>query len=132
MASNSACTIMNAAVTEDAFLRQVIELARLRHWLIHHCRPARTGKGWATPIQGDAGFPDLVLVREGIHNSGGEARLVFIELKAERGRTTSLQRDWLRPLQDCIIFSQRVHWHRMPEVYLWRPSDWHQIVEVLQ
>ena len=110
--------IMDAAVTEDAFLRQVIELAKLRHWLIHHCRPARTKKGWATPIQGDAGFPDLVLVREG--------RLLFVELKAQKGRVTPDQRIWLALLKDQAGF------HQGTGVYLWKPSDWAQIEEVLR
>lgn len=53
----------------------IVEGAQLLGYLVHHCRPARTDHGWATPIQGDAGFPDLVLA----HRDAGV--VVFLELK---------------------------------------------------
>jgi hypothetical protein len=61
-------------MTERDFQRAVVELARLMGWRVHHTRPALTQRGrWLTPIQGDAGFPDLVLCRP--------PRLVLAELK---------------------------------------------------
>jgi hypothetical protein len=48
-------------ITEAAFLRQVLDLAKLRGWRTAHFRPAQTSRGWRTAVQGDgAGFPDLV------------------------------------------------------------------------
>ncbi len=38
---------------------------RLYHWRIAHFRPAKTEKGWRTPMTGDVGFPDLVIARWG-------------------------------------------------------------------
>ena len=51
-------------INEAALQNAVIELAKLYGWKVHHTRPAQMPSGkWATPIQGHAGFPDLVLVR---------------------------------------------------------------------
>src|SRR5437763_860370 len=71
-------------VTEAAFTRQVIALARLRGWRAAHFRPGRTARGWRTPVQGEGvGFLDLVLVR---------GRVVWAELKSARGRLTGFSR----------------------------------------
>jgi hypothetical protein len=44
--------------------RQVLELAKICGWRTAHFRPAKTSKGWRTPVSGDgAGLPDLILVR---------------------------------------------------------------------
>jgi hypothetical protein len=75
-------------VTEAEFQDQVIHLARLYGWRCAHFRPARTEKGWRTPVQADGkGFPDLVLVR------GPE--LIAAELKADKGRVSPEQQAWL-------------------------------------
>ena len=99
-------------LTEFQFMDQVIDLARLRGWRIHHTRPARTKSGWHTPIQGDPGFPDLVLARK--------PRVIFAELKSEKGKVSSEQQLWLDIL------------HATPaETYTWYPSDWDRIMESL-
>ena len=100
---------------ERDFQRAVIDLARLTGWRVHHTRPALTQRGrWLTPIQGDAGFPDLVLVRAG--------RVIFAELKRVGGKPTPAQRGWLEALQACAGV----------EVYLWTPNDWDAIIDALQ
>jgi hypothetical protein len=100
---------------EKDFQRAVIDLARLTGWRVHHTRPALTRRGrWLTPIQGDAGFPDLVLVRAG--------RVIFAELKRVGGKPTPAQRAWLEALQACAGV----------EVYLWTPNDWDAIIDALQ
>lgn len=104
-------------VTERQFQELVIEYAHLRGWLVHHTRPARTSKGYRTAIQGDTGFPDLVLARNGI--------VVFAELKTEKGRTSVYQEAWADALRH--EGASRTH-----EVFLWRPSDWRQIMQVLR
>ena len=96
-------------MTEAAFLRQVVDLAHLTGWLVHHCRPARTAKGWATPIQGDAGFPDLVLAKEG--------RVIFAELKREKAKPSEAQMEWIEALGELAR--------------VWYPSMWDSIVELL-
>lgn len=76
-------------ITEAAFLRQVLDLAKLHGWRSAHFRPAKTAKGWRTAVQGDGvGFPDLILLR-------GE-RMIVLELKRDRrAKTTPEQDAWL-------------------------------------
>ena len=50
-------------MTEAEFKNVVISIAKRYGWLIHHDLPAQNARGkWATHIQGDAGFPDLLMV----------------------------------------------------------------------
>jgi hypothetical protein len=105
---------MNRAEREREFQRAVIDLARLYGWRVYHTRPALTQRGrWVTPVQGDVGFPDLVLVRP--------PRVVFAELKRAGGRLTEAQQGWLDALHAC----------EGVEAYLWTPEDWHTIQRVL-
>lgn len=64
-----------------------------------------------------AGFPDLTLVRAG--------RLVFAELKTERGKTTGDQDAWLEDLGLVADYTDPAPDDLAPAVavYLWRPSD---------
>ena len=99
---------------EKEFQRAVIDLARLTGWRVHHTRPALTRRGrWLTPIQGDAGFPDLVLCRGG--------RVIFAELKRVGRKPTAEQQAWLDALHACAGV----------EVYLWTPADWGAIIHIL-
>jgi len=101
-------------MTEREFQRAVVELARLMGWRVHHTRPALTQRGrWLTPIQGDAGFPDLVLCRP--------PRLILAELKRVGGKPTAEQRGWLEALQACAGV----------ECYLWTPADWDAVVRTI-
>lgn len=102
-----------AAMTESELQTNVIDLAHTYGWLIHHCRPAANRDGrWSTPIQGDPGFPDLVLVHE------RRGLLIFAELKRQRGRSTTTQDAWqlalltVEPENDVV------------RVYTWRPANW--------
>ena len=80
---------MNEATLKSA----VISVARMKGWLIHHDLPAMNRRGrWATHVEGDVGFPDLVLL------SPHHGQLIFVELKSEKGRTTSSQDNWLDAL----------------------------------
>ena len=103
--------------TETEFMSQVMELAHLRGWRAHHTRPAWTSKGWRSPIQGDPGFPDLVLVRK----CGKHVRVIIAELKSEKGRLTGEQKAWLRLLEGC----------KGVEAYIWRPKMWEDILSIL-
>lgn len=97
-------------MTEAELQSVVIELAQLKGWLVHHDRPARTAKGWRTPIQGTPGFPDLVLARNG--------RVIFAELKSERGAMRGDQLRWMRELAVEDVRGADV------ELEVWRPEDW--------
>ena len=94
--------------SEAEFQQAIIEYAQARGWLVHAERTARSDKGWRTPVQGDPGFPDLVLARR--------EKVVIAELKTQKGVLKPNQRRWVWAT-DC---------------YVWRPSDWPQIEEVLK
>lgn len=99
-------------MTEAEFQHAVEHLARLHGWLRFHARPAQVRPGvWRTPFSGEAGFPDLVLLRE---------RLLLVELKTERGRLTAEQRRWITTAQAAGI-----------ECHVWRPADLQAIADRL-
>lgn len=105
--------------TEEEFFNQIKDVAHLYGWRIAHFRAARTAHGWRTAVAGDgAGFPDCVLVRE--HN--GRAYLIFCELKSNKGKLTAGQQEWL----DLLSKIEGIG------VYVWRPSDFESIVEILR
>src|SRR5215831_8017338 len=76
-------------ISERAFTKQIIDLARWRGWMVAHFRTAMTKSGrYLTAVQGDgAGFPDCVFSRR--------ERLIFAELKSARGKPSVLQLAWL-------------------------------------
>lgn len=118
------------AWSEKEFQAEVIRLAHDNGWLVHHAMPAMNRRGkWATHVQGDSGFPDLVMVR-GI--------LVFAELKSAKGRVSEAQNLWLDRLSAVKRGARRFATPGRSEsfispvrVHLWRPSDWVEIVDVL-
>lgn len=97
--------IPGAAISEDAFQAQVVELAELYRWLPYHTHDSR---------RSNPGFPDLVLVRA--------PELIFAELKTEKGRVRPDQQAWLAQLG--LVAAAAVG---IVEVHLWRPSDWAHI-----
>ena len=103
------------SITEAEWTTQVVELARLNGWLVHHSRPAQDRRGrWSTPLQGDPGLPDLILARP--------PRLLFAELKRQSAPKPSLeQARWLTALRA----------NAGAEVYVWRPADIERVAEVL-
>lgn len=94
---------------EDEWTSRVIETARLHSWRVAHFRPARTAKGWRTPVQGDIGLPDLILARDGV--------VLLAELKQDRGTVRPDQRLWLAALGR--------------HGRLWRPRDWDDVLATL-
>ena len=85
------------------FMPAVVELATRLRWLVYHTYDSRRSA---------KGFPDLVMVRDG--------RLLFVELKSEKGRLTPEQREWMDVLGDVWANNRTV------ETYVWRPADWHK------
>lgn len=101
-------------LTEDELLRAVIDIAHLHGWRVAHFRPAQTQRGnWVTPVMADGkGFFDLVLVRN---------RVLFVELKSQKGRLSPEQRDWA----DAVAKTGGA-------TRVWRPSDLPEIAEILK
>lgn len=100
------------ATPEKDWQRDVIRLAQTLGWRVAHFRAVKTPTGWRTPVQADgAGFPDLCLVRD---------RVVFAELKNERGKVRPEQAEWLAALEASGV-----------EAYVWRPDDLDNVMAVL-
>lgn len=105
--------------SETEFLNLVVEYATIRGWLVHHDRPAMNRAGdYRTAMQGDAGFPDLVLARYG--------RVVFAELKSKTGKPTPAQSRWADHLNYPLGFETAF------DYYLWRPEAWPTIERLLK
>lgn len=102
-------------VTEAQFQAAVIEYAVLRGWDWMHVERMGDRKGWRTPTKGTLRFwPDLTLVRG--------SRQVYAELKAQKAPPASEgQKQVLLKLS--LIPGN--------EVYIWRPGDMAQVLEVL-
>lgn len=103
---------MNAP-TEAECQKTIIEAARTLGYLVHHTRPAQTGRGWRTPIQGDRGFPDLVIA--------GHGRLFVVELKRKPNRVGVEQMEWIAELERAGIYSSVV----------WVPDGMHAFIAEL-
>lgn len=97
-------------MTEDDLKAVVIQTAKLYGWRVTHFRVAKTERGWRTPLEGDAGFPDLVLARDG--------EVLIVELKSQKGKLRDDQVLWARSIGACYR--------------LWRPSDIPCLVEELK
>jgi hypothetical protein len=116
VAENMAALPVN--LTEATFTRVIIAYAQAHGWLVYHQRPAITAKGWRTAVQGNPGFPDLVLARKSV--------IVIAELKRKHGKMTESQIAWMRAFGWPI---------RLPSgviVRLWTPDDWEDIKDVLR
>jgi hypothetical protein len=100
-------------IAEKDLQQAVIETGRLFGWRVAHFRPARTNRGWVTPVAADGkGFPDLVLVND------RTGRLIFAELKSLTGRVTVEQQQWLDGLRMVAAACDEV------EVHVWTTADW--------
>jgi hypothetical protein len=95
-----------AQQTERQFQDAVVEYGRQCGWLVYHPHDSR---------RSTFGYPDLTMARRG--------RVVFAELKTETGRLRVEQQRWLDALQPSGT---------EVGVFLWRPSDWPEIEQVLR
>jgi len=102
-------TAYRNSMTEEQFCDTILQLAKLRGWMVVHHRPAKTERGWRTLIQGDPGLPDLILARNGT--------IWFVELKSARGQLSEGQKKWRDNLGEQFL--------------LWRPADLPLIREFL-
>ena len=104
---------MTRNAPESILQSQVIQLAKMNGFRVHHARPVQQANGrWLTAIAGDAGFPDLVLAHP-------ERGVLFLELKAEKGKLSEAQIQWAQALS------------RHVEYYLIRPQDLEKLAKRL-
>jgi hypothetical protein len=97
-------------ISERDFQSRVVDYALYCGWRYCHYRAVQSSKRWAVPVEGHVGCPDLILARHGL--------VLLVELKAERGRATPGQRLWLAAAG--------------VNGFLWKPSDWSEILDVLR
>lgn len=90
--------------SERHFQAFVVKLARSFGWRVYHTYDSR---------RSSPGFPDLVMVKAG--------RVIAAELKADRGKTTEAQNEWLDDLHNAGV-----------ETWVWRPADKGRLALVLQ
>lgn len=131
--------VLDPDILESAFQRHVLDEAVRQGWHIPAGEFARQQAQLAElhqepqPLPGlafhprimyrtEPGWPDLTLIRR------RDRRLLWAELKREKGQLTPRQElvlDLLRSLETPPGSGLRV------EVFVWRPSDWPTILEVL-
>ena len=90
-------------LTERQWQTIVLRAARQFGWRTYH-----TLNSWGSA----KGFPDLVLVRG--------ARLIFAELKSDKGKASPEQIDWIDDLSATGA-----------EAYIWRPADYDGVLALL-
>jgi hypothetical protein len=106
-------------LSERGFEQQVIAYATLMGWHVWKDRATNAPRrcdacGSELHVaRNPAGWPDLVLIRR--------PRIVFLELKAQRGGLTDAQAACIGELTACG-----------QEVYLARPSDWSKLERLLR
>ncbi len=91
-------------LNEKQFRQQIVDLLKHTGWKCYFT--------W-TSIHSTPGFPDIVAIKDG--------EILVIELKSAKGKLTESQKLWLEAFQLTCA-----------RVYEWRPSDWEEIVAVLQ
>lgn len=82
----------------------IIAAAMAAGWLVHGTRTVRVGKGaraFATPVKGQPGFPDLVLLRPPV--------AYVVELKAPGNYPSAEQRRWLAAFRACGIDAEVIY-----------------------
>ena len=91
-------------LTERQWQTIVLRAARQFGWRSYH-----TLNSWGSV----KGFPDLVLVRGN--------RLIFAELKSNKGKVSPEQHDWLYDLSAARA-----------EAYVWWPADYDTVLDLLK
>jgi hypothetical protein len=94
------------AVTEGDLREQIRDLCKIFSWKFYFT--------W-TSIHSPRGIPDLILCKP--------PRLIFAELKTEKGKVSPHQQEWIDLLSEC---------GGNVECYVWRPSDIEEIARLLQ
>ena len=88
--------VWRVPMTEADLSRAVLDMARLFGWMGYHT--------WSS-VHSRAGFVDWVFVRP--------PRVLMVELKAEKGKLTQEQVEWIFALGRCPGV----------ETFVWRPTD---------
>ena len=112
-------TDLEPTCSEEAFGQALAHVAAIFGYLRFHPRPCRVKRDdtdtYETAYDGDKGYPDWTLV----HARTGFT--VIAELKSKGGKASPEQQVWLDALAKGPT-----------PAFLWRPSDWGQVLAVLE
>lgn len=100
--------------SEAQFQEAVEEYARLHGWLVFHDQDSRGN---------EPGFPDDLFARGGV--------VVIAEFKTEGGKVSTERRIANKGRKSERVLPSQHDWIMASGAYVWRPSDWPQIEEVL-
>lgn len=110
-------------MTEQQLANEILGWAKKFRWLAFHVR--NSGMGNMTQVQGDKGFPDLILLRDD--------RMIAAELKIGRkgtvkGEPRPEQTLWLSAFAEigCPDECSPI------ETYVWRPEDLPSVIGILR
>lgn len=111
---------LDAHISEAEFMAQVIDLAERSGWLVAHIpdglyRMAAKQRRFRAMV-GAKGFPDLCCA----HATDHSRPILFLELKAQNGRLSAEQKQWLAALKAFDRSDEVV-------VRVVKPSDWDEI-----
>lgn len=116
--SKASKPVPSLKISEAEFQQLVIDLAHFCGYKVAHFRGVRVQRKdgtvyYQTPVEVDGvGWPDLILARPG--------RLIFAEIKSEKGQLSLEQEAWLKLLDTAG-----------GESYIWKPSEYEDIQMVL-
>lgn len=96
----------------DDWEQEIIKKAKAEGYLVHHVRPAKTAKGWRSPISGDKGFPDICLAHP------MRPDIIFAETKTGDAKLTNEQDEW----RGAILYA-RADARNVLSYYVWHPRD---------
>ncbi len=96
--------VLMSKLSEEDLQQRITDRANALGWLVYHTHDSR---------RSTSGFPDLVMSRSG--------RLLFVEVKTEKGKVSEAQQGWLDNLSQDLN----------REVYVWRPSHFVLIEKLL-
>lgn len=109
-------------MTEQQLANEILGWAKTFGWLAFHVR--NSGMGGMTQVQGDKGFPDLILARQ--HHL---PRIIAAELKVGKAGT---QKGDPRPEQTQWLEALKLGSVGTIETYVWRPYDLPNIINILR
>lgn len=100
-------------ITHDQLDHLFLKIAHGFGWKAAHFRPAKTAKGWRTPVAGDGkGFLDWILTRD---------RVMAVELKTAKDQLRPDQEEWVEAWKRAGV-----------QVIVAWPKDWDLLVQALE
>jgi Holliday junction resolvase len=100
----TARNVVDAAMSEAEYQAQIIALAVAQGWRVYHTHDSR---------RSHAGWPDLICVRGAV--------LLALEVKAEKGKATLEQEQWIAALKQV----------KYVDAAIVKPSNWNDVEKVL-